>query len=186
MALAKDITDIDLIQGCRRNSRRHQELMYRRYYPKMLSMCLRHTSDRERAMMITNDGFLKVFKKIDQFSNKGSFEGWIRRIVYNSISDHFKKENKYLHYMILDERDRDYHQGINEQLYFEDLLKLVHTLPDKTQEVFRLYAIEGYTHVEIGKKIGISDGTSKWHLSEARKKLKLLIKQQSNLKISHG
>lgn len=88
--------------------------------------------------------------------------------------------------MILDERDKNYHQGINEQLYFEDLLKLVHTLPDKTQEVFRLYAIEGYTHVEIGKRIGISDGTSKWHLSEARKKLKLLIKQQSNLKISHG
>lgn len=182
--MASILSDKDLIAGCLENNRRHQEALYRKFFPKMISMCYRYTTDRDKAMIIVNDGFLKVFKKLDTFQNKGSFEGWIRRIVFNSLSDYFKKENRYLKFLILEERDQAQVSNSSDNLYYEDLLTLVEQLPFATSEVFKLYAIEGYTHKEIGKKLNISDGTSKWHLSEARKKLKVLINR--NLSMNHA
>jgi len=131
-----------------------------------------------------NDGFLKVFKKLDTYQNKGSFEGWIRRIVFNCLSDYFKKENKYLKFLILEERDRPQPSTNSDSLYYEDLLILIDQLPFSSSRVFKLYAIEGYSHKEIAKQLNISDGTSKWHLSEARKKLKVLVNR--NLSINHA
>ena len=89
----KTYSEQDLVAGCVRNERRFQELLYRQYFPKMMGMCMRYTKDRDIAMQIVNNGFLRVFKKIDQFSFKGSLEGWIRRLVYHSVSDYFKKHS---------------------------------------------------------------------------------------------
>lgn len=176
----KTYSEQDLVAGCVRNERRFQELLYRQYFPKMMGMCMRYTKDRDIAMQIVNNGFLRVFKKIDQFSFKGSLEGWIRRLVYHSVSDYFKKHSKYARFLILEERDDSIRQTALDDLYFQDVLRLVDMLPAATKEVFRLFAIEGYSHKEIAKQQGISVGTSKWHLSAARKRLKELLEQNDD------
>ena len=180
----KTYSEQDLVAGCVRNERRFQELLYRQYFPKMMSMCMRYTNDRDIAMQIVNNGFLRVFKKINQFSFKGSLEGRIRRLVYHSVSDYFKKHSKYVRFLVLEERDDSIRQTALDDLYFQDVLSLVDMLPAATKEVFRLFAIEGYSHAEIAKRQGISVGTSKWHLSAARKRLKELLEQNKDSSLS--
>ncbi|MFK8105349.1 MAG: RNA polymerase sigma factor [Saprospiraceae bacterium] len=170
----------EMIDACVQNDRRAQEFLYRKYLPKMMQMCFRYTSDREQALDIINIGFLRVFKKIASFSFQGSFEGWIRKIIYHSVADYFKKNERYLQFLVFEERDEEAPAEALDKMYVEDILKLVDRLPPATQAVFRLYAIEGFTHVEIGKRLQISDGTSKWHLATARKKLKKMIDQNTN------
>jgi len=169
-------TEEALVAGCVKNDRRCQEALYRKYFPKMRSMVARYTDDSEIAMEIINNGFLRVFKKIDTFSFKGSLEGWIRRLVFHSVSDYFKRNSKYNEMIIFEERDAVGSTDLVNKLYMDDLLEIVKSVPKASQKVFILYAIDGYTHPEIADQLGISVGTSKWHLSEARKKLKELLK----------
>lgn len=143
-------------------------------------MCRRYTDDDEIAMSVCNDGFLKVFKKIHTFSFKGSLEGWVRRVVYHCMSDYFRKNAKYLQFMVFEDYEQSSSPEIVPGLYFEDLMQLLKEVPEKSEQVFRLYAIEGYNHREIGEQLGISENTSKWHLSNARKRLQELIKEQKN------
>jgi len=171
----------EVVEGCVRNERKAQELLYRKHFDTMMRMCMRYTHDKDKAMEIVNIGFLKVFQKLHTFQFKGSLEGWIRRLVFHCLSDHYRKNSKYLQFMVFEERDQSSIEKAHSNLYAEDILKMVDTLPPATQEVFRLYAIEGFTHVEISKNTGISVGTSKWHLSNARKILKKLI-DQNNLR----
>jgi RNA polymerase sigma factor (sigma-70 family) len=171
----------EIVEGCVRNERKSQELLYREHFDTMMRMCMRYTNDRDKAMEIVNIGFLKVFQKIHTFQFKGSLEGWIRRLVFHCLSDYYRKNSKYLQFMVFEERDQSSLEKAHSNLYAEDILKMVNTLPPATQEVFRLYAIEGFTHLEISKNVGISVGTSKWHLSNASKILKKLI-DQNNLR----
>ena len=171
----------EIVEGCVRNERKSQELLYREHFDTMMRMCMRYTNDRDKAMEIVNVGFLKVFQKIHTFQFKGSLEGWIRRLVFHCLSDYYRKNSKYLQFMVFEERDQSSLEKAHSNLYAEDILKMVNTLPPATQEVFRLYAIEGFTHLEISKNVGISVGTSKWHLSNARKILKKLI-DENNLR----
>lgn len=171
----------EIVEGCVRNERKAQELLYREHFDTMMRMCMRYTNDKDKAMEIVNIGFMRVFQKLHTFEFKGSLEGWIRRLVFHCLSDHYRKNSKYLQFMVFEERDQSTVEKAHSNLYAEDILKMVDTLPPATQEVFRLYAIEGFTHVEISKNTGISVGTSKWHLSNARKILKKLI-DQNNLR----
>ena len=141
-------------------------------------MCRRYTQDEDQQLIIINDGFLKVFKNIHSFKGEGSFEGWVRRLVFTSLSDYFRKENKYLKFMIFETHDSILNSESEESLYYQDIINLIDLLPEKTRQVFHKYAIEGYTHKDISTEIGISEGTSKWHLSEARKKLQKLLKER--------
>ena len=175
----KKYTEEQILEGCRRNDRRCQEALYREHFRVMLAMVRRFTQDEEVALDVINNGFLRVFQKIDTYQGKGSLQGWIRRIVYHSISDHFRKESKYLKFIVLEEAEKRSHTTPIDDLCYQDLLNMVEKLPDRSKEVFKLYAIEGYTHKEIAELMGISDGTSKWYLSEARKKLQRLISQQT-------
>lgn len=181
----KKYDEKEIVEGCVRNERYFQELLFRQHFDTMMRMCMRYTRDKDKAMEIINMGFLRVFQKLHTFQFKGSLEGWIRRLVFHSLSDYFKKDSKYLQFMVFEERDQSTIEKAHSNLYAEDILKMVETLPPATQEVFRLYAIEGFTHVEISKNIGISVGTSKWHLSNARKILKKLI-DQNNLRYYAG
>lgn len=169
------------MQDCAANDRRAQEKLYRHFFPLLLSMCRRHTNDQETAFTIINDGMLKVFKNISSYSFEGSFEGWVRRIVYRALSDYYRKENKYLKFLVFEEKEKDIKQNALAGLYYDDLIQLTQSLPDKMSKVFHMYAIEGYNHREIGEQLGMSDGTSKWYLSEARKELKKRLAVQMNI-----
>lgn len=175
-----------IIKGCIANDRRSQEKLYRMYFDKMLNMCMRYTGDLDRAALIVNNGYLKVFKSIGSFEQRGSIEAWIRRIVFNSISDYFRKENKYLKFLILDEKESKIPELAESNLYYEDVIKMIDRLPNQTKNVFVLYAIEGFSHKEIGIQLNISDSTSKWHLSQAREKLKNILEEQQENFIKHG
>ena len=166
------------MRGCVKNDRLYQEALYRRFYPVMMAMCMRYTQDKNLAMEIVNTGFLKVFKKLYTFNNNGSLEGWIRKIVYHALADHFKKKSSKVHFLEIEQGNKPKDNYVLEGLYAEDILKLIDRLPDATRRVFILYAIEGYKHHEIGEMLAISTGTSKWHLSEARKKLKSFLYEE--------
>lgn len=169
-----------LIEACKKNDRKSQEKLYRHFFAPMINMCMRYVSDRNKAAEIVNDGFLKVFKKIDQYENKGSFEGWMRRIVFHSMADSVRKEANYLKFMVFEDHDQKVKHRIMDSLYEKDILKLIDQIPAASGEIFLLFAVEGYSHKEIAELKNISIGTSKWHLSEARKKLQKLILENYN------
>lgn len=168
----KNYTEEELINGCVDNDRRAQEALYKRFFPEMMRMCMRHTRDENKAIEIVNTGFLRVFKKIHTFAFKGSLEGWVRRLVFHSMADYFRENSKYAYFLVFEEKDEQVSEKCHEPFFEEDILTVVRNLPPVSQEVFRLYAIEGYSHAEIGALLGISEGTSKWHLSTARQRLR--------------
>lgn len=174
----KTYTNEELIEGCMNNDRAAQEALYRKFFPKMMAMCLKHTKNEQTSLEILNEGFFKVFSKIHLFKNAGSFEGWIRRIMYHSIVDYFRANKINKLFVSPDELIYErIEEKANDNLAFEDLFKMVGQLPKPTQDVFLLFAVEGYKHIEIAEILGISTGTSKWHLSNARKMLKELLKK---------
>lgn len=175
-----------IIEGCKRNDRKCQESLYKEYFSTMMVMCMRYVHDKDHAAAIVNDGFLKVFKKIEQFEFRGSLEGWIRRIVFHSMSDSIKKNANYLKFMVFEEHDARYTNDIVQKLYEEDILKLIDLIPPASADVFILFAVQGFSHKEIAEKKGISIGTSKWHLAEARKKLQAIILNTYSNKLNAG
>ena len=98
-----ELTEKELVAGCIRNDRFAQEVLYRRFFASMIRMCMRYTQDREEAMEIVNMGMLRVFKKLHTFAFKGSLEGWIRRLVFHALSDHFRKKGKPVPFPSLEE-----------------------------------------------------------------------------------
>jgi RNA polymerase sigma-70 factor (ECF subfamily) len=178
---AKHIDERELVAGCVANDRRYQELFYRRFASIALRTCRRYTQDREEQLEIVNSGMLRVFQKLDQFQFRGSLEGWVRRIIFHTLSDYFRKANRQTTFLEISELDRADQQEALPNLYLEDVHRMIDLLPDATREVFLLYAIEGYNHREIGERLSISEGTSKWHLSNARQKLKKMIAKQEQV-----
>lgn len=168
--ISREINWESIREGCARNNRKSQEVLYRHFFPIMESMVLRYTQDEDKLIDILNNGFLKVFQKIEQFDDKGSFEGWIRRIVYHSISDYFRAGKKDLRFLIYEnEYTKEPKQDESHSLYYQDLMGLVEKLPDMQMQVFHLYAIEGFNHKEISEKLNINHSTCRWYLAEARK-----------------
>ncbi len=152
------------IQG----DREAQKQIFNAYSHKMLGVCRQYVKDTYHAEDLMLQGFLKVFKNLSSFKDEGSFEGWIRRIMVNTCINYVKKK-QYLEFT-----DEDYHfNGMIthniENTSVEDIQKLIDTLPDGYKMVFNLYAIEGFKHSEIAKKLSISESTSKSQLFKARK-----------------
>ena len=177
-ASEKDITDI--IEGCKKDDRKAQEQLYRSYYRAMMNLCLRYTKNESDALDAMNTGFYKVYRNIHRFDGaKASLYTWIRTIVINSCLDSIKN-NESLSGAGELEQAANIHvpPAVISSMSATEILKLVRDLPPATQAVFNLYVMEGYNHAEIAAMAGISEGTSKWHLSEARKKLRKMINEQ--------
>ena len=168
----------ELITGCIRNERSSQERLYKLFYPRMMAVVRRYIDDLSQAEEVLNNGYLRAFQKISQYTFQGSFEGWLRKIVFHAVSDYVKQNMKYNEKIVLAEKDEYVHKDFADNLYYNELLEMVQTLPVATRAVFNMYVMEGYPHKEIGKILGISEGTSKWHLSEGRRILKEKIEQQ--------
>lgn len=151
----------------------------------MVTICLRYTKNDEDAVEVLNNGFLKVFKNIQRYdSSQASLYTWIRTIVIHGCLDFIKQKQKLEKVSELTE-DAEVHVApeVISKMKTAELLEGVRTLPPATQAVFNLYVIEGYNHKEIAQLLSISEGTSKWHLSEARKNLQQLI-NEPKVKIS--
>jgi RNA polymerase sigma-70 factor (ECF subfamily) len=173
-----------LLQGCRKNDRESQRLLYQHYYAYAISICIRYSHSIEEAKEIVNDGFLKVFKKIDQYEKEPSFKAWLRRIMINTAIDHYRKELKHYYHQDIEaqpELETNEGNGLN-QLSHEELIGLIQQLSPAYRTVFNLYVIDGYTHQEIAELLNISDGTSKSNLMKARAKLRKALEQIINKK----
>ena len=167
----------ELIRGCSRNERGAQEAMYKQFYGRMMGVVRRYIDYPEQAEEVLNNGFLRAFQKIDQYTYKGSFEGWLRKIVFHAVADYVKQHAKYNTQIVLVEKDQLIKKDLADNLYYEQLLELIQTLPSSTRSVFNMYVLDGYPHKEIADILGISEGTSKWHLSEGRRILREKIEK---------
>ena len=171
-----------LIQGCKRNDRESQRLLYRHYYGYAMSICLRYCKTKDEAEEVLNDGFLKVFQKIDQYRLDTSFKAWLRRIMINSSIDHYRKEVKhYNQFDVTEVTIQDTGTDAVESISYAELMALVQRLSPAYRAVFNLHVIDGYTHEEIGKMLGISEGTSKSNLLKARNNLRKMLERYSNV-----
>lgn len=170
------MTEQDLIQGCIRGERKCQEAVFRLYAGKMLVVCMRYARHRMEAEDILQDAFIKVFRYINKFQHKGSFEGWIRRIVVNTALKNIDKKSFTNEQIgIEDQKDTGALPNVYSDLGEADLLKMVASLPDGYRVVFNLYAIEGYSHKEIAELLDIGESTSRSQLVKARKLLQEMI-----------
>jgi RNA polymerase sigma-70 factor (ECF subfamily) len=170
--------ETEIIQLAIDNNRQAQQQIYSKFSSKMLSVCRQYIKDIQQAEDIMITSFMKVFVNLNRFENKGSFEGWIRRIIVNECISYLRVHKKVK--FIEDENyTEESFNGIESQLSTDQIQFLIDSLPDGYKMVFNLYAIEGYKHNEIATMLGINEGTSKSQLSHARK---MLQKQITTLK----
>lgn len=170
--------DIDhLLDGCLAGDRRSQKQFYQQFYGFAMSIAMRYSRDEMDAADIMSHAFVKIFRNIKSYeSSKGSLHAWIKRILVNEGLDHIKSRNRFSENVEIETvAEPEIRNEVLEQMGADEIMKLVQKLPPATHAVFVLYAVEGYTHREIAEKLSISEGTSKWHLSEARKTLQKQI-----------
>ncbi len=172
-------TDIEIIiRGCLENNRKAQEELYKRFFPVMMTLCMRYVRDRNDALELLNDAFLKVFKQLAVYDvSKASFYTWMRKIMINTAIDRLRQQKAIRRQEMMPDQLEG--PGIDNEavskMNGDELLKMIRQLPVTTRLVFNLYGIDGFSHREIAAMLGISEGTSRWHLSDARRQLKLII-----------
>lgn len=173
--------EAELLAGCQKRDHNAQQQLYDTYSAKMYALCQRYVKNSMEAEDVLVTAFTKVFSKIDQFKNEGSFEGWIRRIMVNEALTWLRQNRAMYIETTLDKADRepDYN-SLSSHLEAEDLIKLIQQLPTGYQLVFNLYAIDGFTHKEIAEQLNISENTSKSQLSRARVYLQKLLAAEQN------
>ncbi len=168
----------EIIKGCVEGKTEAQGMLFKKYSKMLFGVCIRYTKDRTAAEDILHEGFIKIFTNIASFKGKGSFEGWMRRIMVNTALEQYRK--KFQMYPVGEIAELETKTSTNlivSELSAKDLLGLVKSLPPAYKMVFNLYAIDGYSHKEIGAILNISIGTSKSNLSRARKILQNKVEQ---------
>ncbi len=183
--------DATLLQACREHDRKAQSQLYKQCFSLLMSVCIRYKQDEEEARAVLNQGFLKILMNLDKYDLKIPFEAWTRRIMINTIIDEFRKYKKerehtqYTDFGATDTFDEQVDYNTADQLFdVEDVTYFINQLPTVTQKVFNLYIIDGYSHKEIGEMLDMTEGTSKWHLSSARKRLKAMLKEAMEKELS--
>jgi len=172
-----------IVDACVKGDRMSQELLYKSFYGKMATVCMRYAKNKEEAYDILQEGFVKVFEKLKHFEKKGSLEGWIRRIMSNTAIDHIRKKKDFylssndsyeLDSMVDDsEIDVELEQLLNMRV--EIIIALIQNLSPAYRTVFNMYVLENMTHKEIADYLKISEGTSKSNLAKAKQKLKEMV-----------
>lgn len=170
------MTEKKLIEGCVQNDRKCQQTVFQLYAGKMLAVCMRYTRHHMEAEDVVQEAFIKVFEHVEKFKFKGSFEGWIRKIVINTALKKFHKKSFQNEEIGIESfHDQITDPEIYESLSVNEIMEVIKRLPDGYRIVFNLYAIEGYNHKEIADLLGIQESTSRSQLVKARKMLQGMI-----------
>lgn len=174
----------DLILGCIREDQTCQKLLFEQFAPKMFTVCRRYARHHMEAEDMLQDGFVKVFDNLKQFQGKGSFEGWVRRIMVNTALKYYRKSSFQKEQIGFE----DYQVGTVapealSSLGEEEIMALIANLPDGYRVVFNLYVLEGYSHQEIAKELNIAESTSRSQLVKARKMLQSRVLQSLKIRI---
>lgn len=171
----------ELLKSCLEKDRRAQHLLYKECFSFLMRVGYRYAKDKEEAVSLLNMAFLKILTQLDKYTPDIQFEYWAKKVMINTIIDEYRKNKRYEEKFVIkdwtDEIEQNYFidkDRADKKYDLEEILNLIKTLPKATQNVFNLFVIDGYSHKEIAEKLGISEGTSKWHLAEARK---ILVKK---------
>lgn len=187
------VSDEKIIKGCKKHKRQAFSLLYQKYGAVMLGVCIRYIRNKSEAEDVLQEGFIKVFQKINTFEGKGSFEGWLKRIMVNTSINYYKSNKKFQLHEEFDVNNashtRSAHEEVNVEvegsIKQEALVAMINNLPDGYRLVFNMYVFEGMTHKEIAEELNINEGTSKSQLAKARKQLKAKVEllQQKPVKV---
>ncbi|MBK5208371.1 MAG: sigma-70 family RNA polymerase sigma factor [Flavobacteriaceae bacterium] len=173
----------ELIKQCANNDRKAQKEIYQLFAGKLFSICLKYSKNKQEAQDNFQDGFIVIFDKIGQFNFKGSFEGWLKRVMVNTVLLKYRKKNV-LNIVTEDIPDEVIVDVDDDEISLDFLLNLINELPDRYRMVFNLYALDGYSHKEISEMLLIAEGTSKSNLARARAILKQKI--ENHQKAQHS
>jgi RNA polymerase sigma factor (sigma-70 family) len=187
MKLKRELSDENqLIAGCKEGKAWAQKEIFERYASVMLSVCVRYVTDRETARDLLQEGFIKLYTKIDTYSGTGSFEGWIRRIFATTALEYLRQNNALNQSVDIEQYSNlitDTDPTILDNISANDLMECIARLPDGYRTVFNLYAIEGYSHAEIAEMLTISESTSRSQFMRARnilqKNVQFIIGQEN-------
>lgn len=167
----------ELIELCKKQNATAQGELYKHYNRILFAICLRYSPNYTEAEDSLQDAFITIFKKVEQYNGKGSFEGWMKRVTVNTVLQKYRKQRTF---EIVDEGQIEDEAEVeieSEDIPLDFLLKIVQELPDRYRLVFSMYVMDGYQHKEIAEMLGISDGTSKSNLARARMILKNKIEE---------
>ncbi len=168
-----------LVEQCKKGDAHAQEKLYAQYSKQMYVICIRYTRSQQEAEDVLQEAFIKVFEKIGQYKGEAAIGGWIKRVVVNTALN--SQRSKLYMFPMTDVQQLTSHQEEELTLsgfQLEELLEMIRSLPEGCQVIFNLYAIEGYTHKEIGDQLNISEGTSKSQYARAKQLLKNMINQE--------
>lgn len=175
--------DLQLIESCIKGDRASQKVLYDRLAARMFPVCMRYVGDREQAEDVLQDGFVTLFTRLDTYKGEGSFEGWARKIFVTTALMNLRKKDALKMSDDL-EAARSLKAETSSQIQnlgYKELMNMIMELPAGFRTVFNMYAIEGYSHKEIGEMLGISETTSRTQLSRARISLQNKIKERENV-----
>ena len=175
--------DLQLIESCIKGDRASQKVLYDRLAARMFPVCIRYVGDRELAEDVLQDGFVTLFTRLDTYKGEGSFEGWARKIFVTTALMNLRKKDALKMSDDL-EAARSLKAETSSQIQnlgYKELMNMIMELPAGFRTVFNMYAIEGYSHKEIGEMLGISETTSRTQLSRARISLQNKIKERENV-----
>jgi RNA polymerase sigma-70 factor (ECF subfamily) len=163
-----------LIESCKINNTKAQSELYKLFSSKLFSVCLKYSRNYAEAEDNLQDAFITIFKKIDQYKSKGSFEGWLKRVAINTVLQKYRSEKVFdiINENVIDEVELDVDE---ESISIDYLLRIIQELPDRYRLVFNLYVLDGYSHKDIADMLNINIGTSKSNLARARQILKQTI-----------
>ncbi|MCD4746852.1 MAG: sigma-70 family RNA polymerase sigma factor [Bacteroidales bacterium] len=183
------IAEDKIIDGCKAGKRRAQNILYKKYAPTMLGICMRYTKNQAEAEDVLQESFIKIFTNIKNFRKKGSFEGWIKKIMINTALNNYKKNLKHYHHTDIEEIENNFfiddneENNINEEISPEVLIKVIQNLPQGYKMILNLFVFERHSHKEIAQMLNISVNTSKSQLLKARRLLKKKLVQINNKSI---
>lgn len=176
----------ELIEGCKKQSRKHQDALFKKYANMLYGVALRYTKNGFDAEDVLQEGWVKIYKHIDSYTINNSFEGWIRRIMVNTAITHYRKNLKHAYHHDIEDvpqaRTSDAPFGVDEYTK-EELMTTINNLPDGYRIVFNMYVIEGYKHKEIAEELNIDINTSKSQLSRAKKNLQRELNELSKINL---
>jgi len=177
--------DPEMLQLAQKGDRKAQHQFYREAFPVLMGVCMRYRRDEQEAVSSLNMGFLKILQHLDRIPPNVPLLAWMRRIMINTLIDEFRREKNWREHTVLyetlenekHEQACDYNEA-DQRFNLQQLENMLRLLPPMTRQVFNLFAIDGFSHAEISTELGMSEGTSKWHVNNARKQLQALIRQE--------
>ena len=168
-----------LIRDAIKGNMKAQEELFKNFYSTMMNICSRYSDQQNEAKDLLQEGYIKIFQNLHQFNFEGSFEGWMKRIMVNTAIDYIRKNKKHQSISIDDVSDSSINQyNFNDaisNLTSAELMSMLNDLPPMSRTVFNMFVFDGFSHAEIAKALNIKEGTSTWHVNNARTILKTRI-----------